>query len=245
MKKLTFELGLKPSSDLDVSIVDRGDVTYSLGKDPQKYIVDAFNLANIKCLNYASITEATQTKADKGSVTINDEVLEFNFIVSALGMKATNLNNLLDYDKDHANRIKVNHYLQTPNENIFIAGDAANVKVDDEHYAVMSCQQGRPQGRLAGHNAILHLLGISKMEEYYQPNYVTCVDLGEYGGLYTEGWERKVKKIGMEAKDIKKHINLERIYPPNRRDETGIFEEAGELQFITPHESHETTKKSK
>ncbi|MED7819346.1 MULTISPECIES: NAD(P)/FAD-dependent oxidoreductase [unclassified Francisella] len=245
LKKLTFELGLKSSFDLEVSIVDRGDVTYSLGEDPRKYLVDAFNLANVKCLNHASITEATQIEVDKGSVTINDEVLEFNFIVSALGMKATDLNKLLPYDKDPAGRIKVNQYLQTPNENIFIAGDAANVKVDDEHYAVMSCQQGRPQGRLAGHNAIHHLLGIPEMEEYYQPNYVTCVDLGEYGGLYTEGWERKIKKFGMEAREIKKHINLERIYPPNRRDEIGIFQEAGELQFIAPHESHEIAKKAK
>lgn len=57
----------------------------------------------------------------------------------------------------------------------------------------MSCQQGRPQGRLAGHNAILHLLGTQYMQEYYQPNYMTCVDLENYSDLYTKDEKEKLK----------------------------------------------------
>jgi NADH dehydrogenase len=43
---------------------------------------------------------------------------------------------------------------------------------------------------------------------------VTCLDLGEWGAVYTEGWDRQVKLIREEAKELKHNINSVWIYPP-------------------------------
>ena len=52
----------------------------------------------------------------------------------------------------------VNQYLQTLElENCFFAGDNAHSQPDLEHASIMSCQQGRPQGRYAGYNAVSQL----------------------------------------------------------------------------------------
>ena len=44
--------------------------------------------------------------------------------------------------------------------------------------------------------------------------YVTVLDLGAWGALYTEGWDRKVRSTGAAAKETKMTINRKRIYPP-------------------------------
>ncbi len=52
---------------------------------------------------------------------------------------------------------------------------------------------------------------------YHQKAYVTCLDLGEAGALFTRGWERKVEMVGDVAKKTKQEINTVWIYPPKRR----------------------------
>jgi NADH dehydrogenase len=49
---------------------------------------------------------------------------------------------------------------------------------------------------------------------YSQVKYVTCLDLGAWGAVYTEGWDRQVKLIKEEAKQLKSTINSVWIYPP-------------------------------
>ena len=49
---------------------------------------------------------------------------------------------------------------------------------------------------------------------YHQKAYVTCLDLGEAGALFTRGWERKVEMVGDVAKKTKQEINTVWIYPP-------------------------------
>ena len=44
---------------------------------------------------------------------------------------------------------------------------------------------------------------------------MTCLDLGPWGAVYTEGWDRQVKLSGAEAKALKTRINTEWIYPPS------------------------------
>jgi NADH:ubiquinone reductase (H+-translocating) len=46
------------------------------------------------------------------------------------------------------------------------------------------------------------------------PWYVTVLDLGLAGAVYTEGWDRQVAADGAEAKATKCTINIQRIYPP-------------------------------
>ncbi|MEQ8659635.1 MAG: NAD(P)/FAD-dependent oxidoreductase, partial [Gammaproteobacteria bacterium] len=65
-------------------------------------------------------------------------------------------------------------------------------------------------------NAAADLLGLP-LHPYSQPKYVTCLDLGPWGAVYTEGWERAVVMSGAEAKALKRSINTEWIYPPADR----------------------------
>ena len=78
----------------------------------------------------------------------------------------------------------------------------------------MSRQHGRPMGRFAGYNVISDLLG-EPMLSLRIPWYVTVLDLGPAGAVYTEGWDRQVIASGAEAKATKRTINGRRIYPPS------------------------------
>src|SRR5262245_1718920 len=57
------------------------------------------------------------------------------------------------------------------------------------------------------------LLGLPLMP-YTQLRYVTCLDLGRFGAVITQGWERRVEKTGSEGKAVKRLINTQVIYPP-------------------------------
>jgi NADH dehydrogenase len=92
--------------------------------------------------------------------------------------------------------------------------------MDDKHLSVMSCQHGRPMGRIAGYNVVSELRG-EPMLPLRIPWYVTVLDLGSAGAVYTEGSDRRVAADGAEAKATKRTINTRRIYPPldGNRDE--------------------------
>jgi NADH dehydrogenase len=85
-------------------------------------------------------------------------------------------------------------------------------------------------GRSAGHNVAADLLGL-EMIPYSQPKYVTCLDLGPWGAVYTEGWEREVKLTGKEAKALKHSINTEWIYPP-RAEREEVFASADPRRVV-------------
>lgn len=85
----------------------------------------------------------------------------------------------------------------------------------------MTCQHAIALGRSAGNNAAADLLGVAPIA-YSQPKYVTCLDLGEWGALYTEGWDRQVVLTGAEGKQLKTQINTQWIYPPAAIRETAL-----------------------
>lgn len=98
----------------------------------------------------------------------------------------------------------------------------SRARADGAHVAPMSCQHAILMGKVAGHNAVRDLLGLSSLP-YRQPEYVTCLDLGPAEALFTEGWERRVRHTGIEGKRLKRQINTEWIYPaPN--DRAALFE---------------------
>jgi NADH dehydrogenase len=102
--------------------------------------------------------------------------------------------------------------------------------MDDDHLSVMSCQHGRPMGRYAGYNVISDLFG-EPMLPLRIPWYVTVLDLGPAGAVYTEGWDRVVVSQGAAAKATKQAINTRRIYPPLSRDRAELLAAAApELQ---------------
>ena len=76
-----------------------------------------------------------------------------------------------------------------------------------------SAQHAIPQGLCVGHNVVADLFGGDLTELQTLP-YGTCLDLGEAGAVYTEGWERQVVLVGDDAKALKRAINEEWIYPP-------------------------------
>ena len=118
---------------------------------------------------------------------------------------------------DRLGRLPVDDYLRVEGiAGVFAAGDVAAAKMDDEHVSVMSCQHGRPMGRYAGYNVISDSLG-APMLSLRIPWYVTVLDLGPAGAVYTEGWDRRVVRSGAAAKATKRVINGERILSPAQR----------------------------
>jgi NADH:ubiquinone reductase (H+-translocating) len=68
--------------------------------------------------------------------------------------------------------------------------------------------------------------------------YVTCLDLGPWGAVYTQGWGRQVVSAGPAAKRIKETINRERIYPPRSRNRRQILDAAAPVVQVPPDHSH-------
>jgi NADH dehydrogenase len=77
-------------------------------------------------------------------------------------------------------------------------------------------------GRFAGHNVAADLFG-QTMLPLEIDWYVTVLDLGGWGALYTVGWDRRVQTTGAAAKATKNVINRQRIYPPRTADRADIL----------------------
>src|SRR3546814_7833727 len=126
-------------------------------------------------------------------------------------MRANPLAAQLPVTTDRLGRIPVDGRLRVEGvPDVFAAGDVAVVQVDDGHSSVMSCQHSRPMGRYAGHNVIGDLVG-APLLTLRIPWYVTVLDLGPAGAVYTEGWDRTVRATGAAAKATKTIFNTERI----------------------------------
>jgi NADH dehydrogenase len=161
---------------------------------------------------------------DQRSVALSSgDVLTAATVVWCAGMRASPRTADFGVERDRLGRLPVDDYLRVSGvPAVFAAGDAAVAKMDDEHMSVMSCQHGRPMGRWAGYNVVSDLLG-KKMKPLRIPWYVTVLDLGPAGAVYTEGWDRHVVACGEEAKDTKQTINTLRIYPPLNRDRDALL----------------------
>ena len=68
-------------------------------------------------------------------------------------------------------------------------------------------------GKYAGYNAARELMALPP-KIYRQADYTTCLDLGNFGAVFSTGWDRQVQHFGEEAKKRKIWINSELIYPP-------------------------------
>ena len=161
----------------------------------------------------------TVASVDAAGVRLaSGETIAAQTVVWCAGMRAHPLAASLPGEHDRFGRVAVDRFLKIAGTtDIFAAGDAAMALVDGEHPSVMSCQHARPMGRIAGHNVVCDLVGdpLMPLEIGY---YVTCLDLGAWGAVYCQGWDRQVAVTGAAAKETKRTINCERIYPPR----TGI-----------------------
>ncbi|WNG25553.1 NAD(P)/FAD-dependent oxidoreductase [Cystobacter fuscus] len=159
----------------------------------------------------------------KGVTTSTGERIETHTVVWTAGARANPLAAQIPGDHDRFGRVHADQYLRAKGaEGIFVTGDVAMVATDDEgHLAAMSCQHAVILGRVAGHNAAAELVGLPT-HPYSQPKYVTCLDLGPWGALYTEGWDRQVKLTREAGKALKREINTQWIYPPKAERNTAF-----------------------
>lgn len=158
-----------------------------------------------------------------GITLTSGEFIPTRTVVWCAGMEASPLTASLAGERDRYGRLAVDQFMRAINlQNVFAAGDIAVCKIDGTHSTVMSCQFARPMGRFAGHNVVADLFG-KPMLPLDIDWYVTVLDLGTWGALYTVGWDRQLSATGPAAKATKKIINHERIYPPRTGRREDLF----------------------
>ncbi|KAF4856231.1 NADH dehydrogenase-like protein [Colletotrichum siamense] len=187
------------------------EVGPELGPGPRPVILKALEELHVEI----KLGSAVSTVDEEGVTLASGERIATKTAVWTAGMRASPLAQQIVGPKDSLGRLHVDMYLQTStNKNIFATGDAAYAIADSSsHHALMSCQHALQLGRVSGHNAAAALLG-EPMMEYSQAAYNCCLDLGSWGAVLGEGWERKVKFHGDLAKRVKMYINQTLIYPP-------------------------------
>ncbi|MBH3395492.1 NAD(P)/FAD-dependent oxidoreductase [Pseudomonas monteilii] len=198
--------------DVRVLLVDRGaSIGAALGEGIKPSIVAASQQAGVEWLTSTSVVAV-----DAGGVTLdNGEYIASSTVIWTVGVNASPLTAQVAGERDNFGRLKVDDHLKVVGQqHIYATGDTAWAAVDEVgNHALMTCQHAIPMGRHSGNNAMADLLGVAPVV-YRQPKYVTCLDLGEWGAAYSEGWERELKLQGQEGKDLKRQINSVWIYPP-------------------------------
>ena len=186
-------------------------------------------------LGVATRTGVAISAIDRFGATLSTgEKIPAATIVWCAGMRANPLTELFPVRRDRFGRVPVDHFMRVEGMcDTFAAGDAASALVDDRHNSVMSCQHARPMGRFAGHNVVCDLVG-KPMLPLRIDWYTTILDLGPWGAVYTEGWDRRVVATGAAAKRTKQLINCERIYPPRSGDRRQILDAAAPVVQTPP-----------
>jgi len=172
---------------------------------------------------------------DAGGAQLSDgSRIEAATVVWAAGVRAHPLAAEVPGEHDAAGRVVGDLFLRAPAApGIFVTGDTVKAATDDAgNFNLMTCQHALSLGRVAGYNAAAELLGLP-LHPYSQPKYVTCLDLGAWGAMYTEGWDRQVKLTRAEGKKLKQEINGVWIYPP-AADREAVFAVANPDFVIVP-----------
>ncbi|HGK7504279.1 NAD(P)/FAD-dependent oxidoreductase [Kluyvera cryocrescens] len=162
------------------------------------------------------LVNAEVESVDASGVTLKDgQVITSQTVIWTVGVQASGLTAQIDAPRDRQGRLHVNSNLQVQgHEDIYATGDVAYAATDDKgNHALMTCQHAILLGKFAGSNAAASLLDVEPLP-YRQEMYVTCLDLGAWGAVYSEGWDQQVKLTREEAKKLKVSIVSELIYPP-------------------------------
>jgi NADH dehydrogenase len=195
-----------------VIIVDRNNaIAPDMGAGPRPVIEDALRQLGVETRLGAGVSSL-----DASGVTLSTgERIESATVIWAAGIRAAPLTQQIPGERDNFGRLVVERDLRvTGVPGVFATGDAARAVIDDVgNHALMSCQHATRMGAFAGNNAAAELLGVPT-KPYHQKVYVTCLDLGAAGALFTRGWERTVEMVGEQAKKTKQEINTVWIYPP-------------------------------
>lgn len=137
-------------------------------------------------------------------------------MVVTVGLRANGLTAQIPGARDALGRLEVDDNLKVAGlDDVYATGDVAHARVDEDgNYALMSCQHARTMGKYAGLNVVRDILG-GDPRPYRQSDYTSCLDLGDFGAVFTMGWNREVQTTGAEAKKRKEMINTQWIYPPS------------------------------
>lgn len=203
---------LGAQAPIRVVIAQRGPVIApDMGEGPRPIIEQALLDLGIETRLGSGVASL-----DADGVTLGDgERIECHTVIWAAGMRAAPLTALIPGERDSLGRLIVDRDLRVAGvPGVFAAGDAAKAVIDNAgKHALMSCQHATRMGAFAGNNAAADLLGLPA-SRYHQEAYVTCLDLGRAGAVFTRGWDRAVELVGMDAKKLKQEINTVWIYPP-------------------------------
>ena len=214
------------NTEIKIVVVERGPVIGGRYSDTlRKTIAEASEALGVEWR-----LESEVEAIDAHGVTLkNGERIAAATVVWTAGVEANPLSLQIDGERDSQGRLVVTETLQVPaHPDVYATGDMAHAKTDDAgNTALMTCQHAIQLGKFAGHNAAASLLNVAPYP-YRQVNYVTCLDLGAWGAVYTEGWDQAVKSVRDEAKKIKIAITNELIYPP-LADKTVAFAAADPL----------------
>lgn len=203
---------LGEDAEIRVVIVDRGAAIASdMGTGARPFVEEALRELGIE----TRLGNGVEALDGNGVTLSNGERIESNTVIWAAGMRASLLTEQIPAERDRGGRLLVDPLLRVHGiPSIYAAGDTAQAVTDAAgHIALMSCQHANRLGAVAGHNAAADLLGVPP-EPYQQKSYVTCLDLGAPGALFTRGWDRVVEMTGEKAKRMKREINTQWIYPP-------------------------------
>jgi NADH:quinone reductase (non-electrogenic) len=200
-----------PAGENRVVLVDHSPVLgATIGAQARPVICEALASLRIETRLGSKVTAVDASGIELAS----GEIIPAQTIVWCIGMRASPLAAMLPGTLDRHGRVEADPFMRVAGlANVFAAGDVACTLVDGIHPTVMSCQFARPMGRFAGHNVVADLFG-RPMIPLRIDWYVTVLDLGTWGALYTVGWDRQLHSSGQNTKVIKQTINHKRIYPP-------------------------------
>jgi NADH dehydrogenase len=194
-----------------VILVERADVVGpDIGPGPRPTILAALDEVGVEVRLGQSITAVTSA-----GVRLEDGTqIAAATVIWTGGLQASPLTRDIPGRHDPLGRLEVDGELRVPQApHVFAAGDTAAAVLEPGQTVVQSCQHATPLGKHAGHNAAADLLGLP-LATFSTIPYVTCLDLGAAGAVYTVGFERAVQLSGAEGKERKRLINQKWIYPP-------------------------------
>jgi NADH dehydrogenase len=218
-----------------VILADRASwIGSDMGQEARNVIEEALTSLQVE----ARAGSALLSVDSEGAMLATGEQIDAATVVWCAGMRAPRLCASFPVSHDRFGRLPVDECLKVKGLRAeFAAGDSACMLIDGRHTSVMSCQHARPMGRFAGYNVVCDLLG-EPLLPLYIDWYVTVLDLGSWGAVYTEGWNRHVVLKGGEAKRVKQTINCQRIYPPRTGDRRAILQAAAPTVQDRPQMSH-------
>lgn len=211
---------LGDSAAIRVIVVDRSPVA---GGRYSEQLRDVISQASVELGVEWRLNSEIKAIDESGLTLKNGEHIASSTVILTVGVQASPLTRQIPGERDPQGRLHVDQHLRVIGQNaVYATGDVAFAPTDDQgNHALMTCQHAIMLGRFVGHNVAADLIGIEPLP-YRQVNYVTCLDLGAWGAVYSEGWDQVVKFTKEEGKKIKVSITNELIYPPQAEREVAF-----------------------